>query len=617
METNFLTYLNQGQVILFDGAMGTMLYHHGVFFNRCYEEINLSSPQLVETIHRAYVTAGCDVIETNTFGANRIKLTQFGLDDQVYAINRRGAEIALRCAGEDVWVAGSIGPLGALVFPKGKIQREEAVEYFREQAMALRDGGVDLFILETFRDIEEIEIAVEAVRQVSDLPLIASVTFTQEGPTDFGISPEKATAHLNSLPVEGIGINCAIGPKPMMDILSRMIKVAEKPVSVMPNAGYPQLVSDRLFYSTTPEYFAEYARRYIQLGARIIGGCCGSTPEHIAMIKQGLSLYRKMESVAATAVCEEPEQIESETVGFCSKNLEDKSRLGQMLGKKFLVSVEISPPRGADLSDILEKISFLKSRGVDAINIPDGPRASARMNPMAMATIIKQCIDIETIWHYTCRDKSLIGIQADLLGAEALGLRNILIVTGDPPKLGDFPNSTGVFDVDSIGLVKIVSNLNKGLDLAGNQLQHPASFVIGVGANPAAVNLDEELDRTIRKIKQGAEFILTQPVYEIDRFKLLLDAVREYSIPVLVGIMPLTSYKMAEFMHNEVPGMSIPLWIREKLQKAASKEEARDLGFSIARDTLAGVRDWVQGTYIMMPAGNHRHVGRILEGLTD
>ncbi len=615
MNRSFLSLLESKQVIIFDGAMGTMLYKNGIFFNRCYEEVNLSMPELVERIHRSYIEAGARVVETNTFGANRFKLTQYGLEDKVREINLAGAQIARRAAGDNGYVAGSIGPLGSLVFPKGKIKPEQAMEAFREQISALLEGNVDLLIIETFRDIDELLLAIRAARDVSELPIIASLTFSEEGPTIFGVTPEQAAEILCDQPIAALGLNCAVGPKPMLDNLMRMAGQCCKPISVMPNAGFPQLVSDRLFYATSPEYFAEYARRFVQMGAQIVGGCCGSTPEHIREIHNILGVHLKqppIENICLTEVKKEHEKI-VQPVGMVPKLLKEKSLFGAKLGQEFVFSVEITPPRGADLTTILETVKILKDSGVDAINIPDSPRASARMNPMAMATIINQKVNIQTIWHYTCRDKSLIGIQADMLGADALGLRNLLLITGDPPKLGDYPNSTGVFDVDSIGLVRIVNNLNQGIDLAGNQLKNQSSFVIGVGANPAAINFEEELNRTILKIKTGAEFILTQPVYEMDKLQRLLDGIAGYNIPVLVGIMPLSSYKMAEFMHNEVPGMFIPESIRNALKQAPDKEKAAEIGMRVALDILTQAKSNVQGAYVMMPLGNHRRSLEIIQ----
>jgi homocysteine S-methyltransferase len=593
--------------------MGTSLYARGVMVNRSFDELNLSNPKLVQTVHREYLQVGADLIETNTYGANRFKLQPHGFGDVVREINRRGAEIARECAASasrPVLVAGAIGPLGKPIAPIGTVSEERAFEAFREQAEGLVEGGVDLVLLETFSDLRELAIAVRAVREVAkDLPLVAQMTFGDDGATPLGAKPEHVARTLSGLDVDVVGANCSVGPELMLQVMERMRSATELPLSVQPNAGLPEVVEGRVLYLCSPEYMAHYAKRFLASGVAIIGGCCGTTPAHIGAIVGVVRALGPARAVIeiSKAAAPNPEQR--------AVPREEKSHLAKSLGRKFVVSIEMDPPKGADPGPLLDRAQWLKEREVDFLNVADGPRASARMSALSFAVLLEQRVGVETILHYQCRDRNLIGIQSDLLGAYALGLRNILAVTGDPPKLGDYPYATAVFDVDSVGLVKILAQLNRGLDLAGNPLGPAMPLHIGVGANPGASDFEAEIRKFERKVEAGAEFCLTQPVYEPKYLERFLSAISGSRIPVLVGILPLTSYRNAEFLHNEVPGMAVPAEVRELLKKAPSKERAQKVGIDIARDALRAVRDLAEGAYLMPPFNRFELAVSVVEGL--
>jgi methionine synthase / methylenetetrahydrofolate reductase(NADPH) len=616
MYGSFLEALREN-VIVADGAMGTMLYAKGVYLNRCYDEMNLSQPEVVQEIHREYLQAGAQLLETNTFGANSVKLGPHGLAECVEEINRRGAELAKDVAGERAWVGGSIGPLGKPLSPLGKISVDEAIELFRPQIRGLLAGGVDLLVLETLQDVQELAAAVQAVRLECELPIVAMATFPSEGRTLFGYTPEEVMAELNRLAVQVAGANCSEGPHDMLGTLERLHQAnPEMPIAAMPNAGHPQLHDDRVLYMSSPEYMAEYARRFIQAGATMIGGCCGTTPAHIRAIAAMVKAQRPARS-AAVAVIEPLEKAESvEPVP-----MEKRSPLGaklagkSVLGHHFVVSVEMNPPRGHDVSKVMAAAEQLRFHGVDVVNIPDGPRASARMSALHIAALIQQWVGMEAVLHYPCRDRNLLGIQADLLGAHAMGLRNILAVTGDPPKLGNYPHVTAVYDVESIGLVRILEGLNHGVDLGAAPIGEPTRFLVGVGANPGAPDLEREIRRFRYKVEAGANFCMTQPVYETAVLERFLARITDCRIPVLVGILPLASYRNAEFLHNEVPGMQIPEAIRERMRKTETAEAAREEGIAIAREALLAARPMVQGVYIMPPFGRVEAALKVLEAL--
>jgi homocysteine S-methyltransferase len=603
----------QSAPLVCDGAMGTTLYAKGVMVNRCFDELNLSNPSLVQSVHRDYIAVGVDTIETNTYGANRIKLQPHGFGDAVKEINEKGAAIAreaVRSVSRPVLVAGSVGPLGKPMAPIGTVPEERAFESFREQVEGLLLGGVDLIMLETFSDLRELSQAVRAVRAVSsDVPLVAQMTFGDDGATPLGAKPEHVARTLTALDVDVVGANCSVGPELMLQVIERMATATSLPLSVQPNAGLPEVVEGRVLYLCSPEYMAHYAKRFLASGVAIIGGCCGTTPAHIGAI---VGVVRAL--TPSRAALESPKPVEAR-VEQKPVPREEKSHLARSLGRKFVVSVEMDPPKGADAGPLIDKAQWLKESEVDFLNVGDGPRASARMSALSFALLLEQRVGVETILHYQCRDRNLIGIQSDLLGAHALGLRNILAVTGDPPKLGDYPHATPVFDVDSVGLVKILSQLNRGLDLAGNPLGPAMALHIGVGANPGATDFDAEMNKFERKVEAGAEFCLTQPVYEPRYLERFLDAIKGVRIPVLVGILPLSSYRNAEFLHNEVPGMSVPAEVRELLKKAATKEKAQQVGIDIARDALRAARGLAEGAYLMPPFNRFELAVRVIEGI--
>ncbi len=612
----FRRWMEAGQVVLGDGAMGTRLYERGIYINRNFDALNLSDPHLVKAVHREYVQAGARILETNTFGANPFKLGKFGLAEKTEEINRAGVAIARRCASEgaNVVVAGSIGPIGNALTPVGNLSPKEAVRAFKRQVTGLREGGVDLFILETFLDLNALLLAIEAVRSLSDLPIIALMTLNPEITAGFGHTPAHIARTLDKQPVDVIGLNCSTGPHDLLENIIPMREHTSKPLAAFPNAGEPRVVEGRILYMSTPEYFAEYTKRLVQHGVRVIGGCCGTGPRHITAmaaairalgpvagpVKAGadvsVSSLGKLEAVA-------DEDDEGQPVPPRGK----RSTLAKLLDiNAFPVCCELHPPRSSLKGLILRQVKFLKAAAIDAVNIPDGPRASARMAPMALAHIVQRETEMDVILHYTCRDRNILGIQSDLLGAQALGLQNLLAVTGDPPKLGDYPMATAVYDVDSIGLLKIASNLNRSLDLAGKPLSKGTSLFLGAGFNPAAIDLKLELDRLARKLDNGAEYILTQPVFDLDRVMGALDRAEGLKdIPVFIGILPLASYRNAEFFHNEVPGMEIPKPIREQMRVASekSREHGMQEGIAIARSMLKQLARRVQGAYIMPPFG--------------
>ena len=600
MASDFLSMLGE-RVVLFDGATGTRLYELGVFLNKCFDELNLSNPDLVETVHRSYVAAGADVIETNTFGANRLKLDKHGLGDQVRQINRQGAVVARKAAGE-VLVAGAIGPLGVRIEPWGPTSVDEAIEIFSQQAEALAEGGVDLYSVETFFDLAEIEAAVRGIRKVSDKPIVAHMTLEDDGSSLEGVAPEVFGPRLASLPVQAVGVNCSVGPAAMLEAVERMARVVALPISAQPNAGKPRSVDNRNLYLCSPEYMAVYAKRFIEAGARIIGGCCGTTPDHIKAIRGAVRAVAPTRRVAPTARVSIPDAPNVKPVPVA-----ERSRLARAMSEgKFVVSVEMLPPRGHDLGKTLAGAKQLFDAEVDAINIPDGPRASARMSPMAMAVRLERELGIETIIHYCCRDRNLLGMQSDLLGAHALGLRNVLIITGDPPKLGDYPDATAVFDVDSIGLTNMASRLNRGLDVGGNAIGEPTGFYVGCGVNPGSPDLDREIARFEWKVDAGAQFCVTQPVFDVEALLRFLERVRGVRIPVIAGVWPLASFRNAEFMNNEVPGVHVPEEILERMRRAETKDQARLEGVAIAQEALQALLPHVQGAQISAPFGRYQ-----------
>jgi methionine synthase I (cobalamin-dependent)/5,10-methylenetetrahydrofolate reductase len=605
------------RVLVCDGAMGTMLYAKGVFINKSFDALNVTQPDLVAEVHQEYVRAGADVIETNTFGANRIKLGSFGLAERLHAINEQGARIARHAAREQAYVAGAIGPLGIRIEPWGKTGVDEAREYFREQAQALVDGGVDLFILETFRDLNEASAAIDAVRSVCDLPIVAQMTTEEDGNTLDGTPPERFTPELERRGATIIGVNCAVGPAPMLDTIERMAAVTQRRLSAQPNAGQPRDVEGRNIYLCSPEYMASYARRFIMHNVRMVGGCCGTTPEHIRQIKTAVramapAVVRASEAAAGTAAATRSiARVEGPPVAR-----EHKSRLANAMARgKFVVAVELLPPRGYQTEQVVERARRLKIDNVDVVSIPDGQRAGARISALSLAVLIEQQAGIETLLHYACRDRNLLGIQSDLLGAHAMGVRNLMLVTGDPGRVGDYPDATAVFDVDSIGLTNVVSRLNHGCDVGGQPIGTPTGFHIGVSVNPAASNLDEELRRFAYKVEAGAEYVVTRPVFDLRLLEAILKHLERARLPVVAGVFPFESARNAEFMANEVPGVRVPDALLDRMRRADGQEAAAAEGIAIAREIAANLRQSVQGVLVSTQSGDIDAALAVVDGL--
>jgi len=611
MPDNILDRIKQAPVLC-DGAMGTLFYAKGVFINRCYDELNLSQPDLVRAIHHEYLQAGAEIIETNTFGANAFRLARHSLADKVQDINRMGARLAREAAKSfDVWVAGSVGPLGTRIEPLGKTSFEEARQAFREQIAVLAEAGVDLLILETFGYLEELHQAVKAAKEVAaGLPLVVQVTIDEDGNCLDGSDPGTFAPRLEDWGADVIGCNCSVGPVAMLEAMERVRTATSLPLSAQPNAGIPRSVEGRNIYLCSPEYMASYARKFVAAGVRIVGGCCGTTPEHIRAMKSAL---RAGEARGKT----NPAHVVAHTATSATPELplDQRSLVGAKLARgEFVTMVEIVPPKGIDIRKEMEGARFLKSVGVDAINIPDSPRASARMSNQALSLLMQREAGIEAILHYTCRDRNVLCIQSDLLGAAAVGIKNLICITGDPPKMGNYPDATAVFDVDAIGLVNIVHNLNRGLDLGGNPIGIGTGFVIGVGANPGLTDLDEEIRRFEYKVQAGAEYAVTQPVFDIRLLENFLRRIQHCRIPVIAGIWPLVSVRNAEFMKNELR-VSVPDSILERMARAQTPEAARAEGVAIAREMLVAVRNTVQGAQISAPNGRYSSAVDVLEAL--
>ena len=591
------------RVLVADGAMGTMLYARGVFINRCFDELNLVQPDLVREVHREYVKAGAEILETNTFGANRQRLAAFGLAEKLAAINQAGVRLAREAAGASAFVAGAIGPLGVQIEPLGPMSFAEARSIFREQAAALVEAGIDLVVLETFLDISEIREAALAVREVAgdEIVIVAQVTIDDEGMLPEGGDADTFTTTLDDLPVDVIGLNCSVGPKAMLDTLERMAQLTTKPLSVMPNAGKPVSVEGRNIYLCSPEYMSQYARRYVQLGVKVIGGCCGTTPAHIKEIRSEVrSLQPGVRQIAVTAHAPSTHASRMTPVPTARK-----SQLGAKLAAgEFVAFVEILPPRGVDASREIEGALLCRKAGIDAINVPDGPRASARMSAQVTCQKIHEASDIEAVLHFCCRDRNILSIQSELLGAHVAGVRNLICITGDPPRTGAYPDATAVFDVDAIGLVNIVNNLNHGLDIGGNPMGSQTALLCGVGANPGAINMATEYERLDWKIRGGAEFIVTQPVFDLDLLEAFVTRVAPSGVPVIAGIWPLTSYRNAEFMVNELR-VPVPEVFMERMRKADSADKARAEGVAIAQEMVARCRPLVQGVQLSAPFGRY------------
>lgn len=608
MSNPLISRLKQG-AILADGAMGTYLYTKGVSFNHCFDHLNLTDPQLIGSIHEEYINAGSELIETNTYGANRLKLAQHSLENQVREINYRGVKIARdrrEISGKDILVAGSIGPLGRIIGRSGGLTVEEARGLFSEQAEALLEGGVDLFMIETMPDIEELRIAVEEVRRIATLPIIGQVSINDDLTTIRGNTVLEVLEAARSLRLDVIGANCSVGPQRIFDFISMVRNMTEMPLSALPNAGLPKYNEGRFFYVSSPEYFGEYCGKFLNLGVSIVGGCCGTTPDHIRAMKRVIDTFQR--GTTAAVEIEVGEERESKIELTSDARISD---FAAKLGKKFVVSVEIDPPRGANAEKVLKAAVKLKEAGVDAVNVADSPMARTRMSCLAVSGLICAQTKMQVILHFTCRDRNLMGLQSDLIGAHALGIRNILALTGDPPSLGDFPNATAVYDVDAIGLVEIIARLNNGTDLAGNAIGSNTEFSIGVAINPTEEALTKEVERLEKKVAAGAQFAMTQPLYQLDVLETFLERTKHIKIPILLGLLPLQSYRHAEFLHNEVPGIEIPAELRKGMADAG--KDAAAVGIESCQKLLAKARSLVQGVYLMPSFGRYDTILKVLE----
>ena len=616
---DFREILENESVYVFDGAVGTRFYDKGVYINKSYDEINIAAPDLVREVHEEYVAAGADVIQTNTFGATRHKLKQYSLEGQLHEINVSAAKIASQAAGDTTFVAGSIGPLDLRIEPYGPTSFDEAREMFAEQVAGLLEGGVDLFVLETFADLSEIQQAIKAIKNLSSLPIVAQIQIQTDGKTVFGATPEIFTKRLDEWGADVIGLNCGVGPTHVLSELENMRELTDKKLIAQPNAGLPRDVQGRQFYMCSPEYMSKFAKRFIKAGAKFVGGCCGTTPKHIKLIADSVRAVSPRKTQIAVSepakVSDNKKVVEVEPVSPL-----DRSKWSRKVAQgEFVTSVEVLPPKGVWAGKTLKAIRLLKDAGVDAVNIPDGPRAQTRMSAQATAVLVEQKVGIEAVLHYCCRDRNLLGMMSDLLGASALGLRNLLIITGDPPKMGPYPDATAIFDIDAIGLTNMVNKLNDGLDVGNNAIGEPTKFSIGVGVNPGAMNLEEEIRRFEWKVEAGAEYAITQPVFDIDQLREFLSRIEHVRIPIIAGIWPLVSFRNADFLHNEVPGVRVTQEILERMRDASddSKERAREEGLIIARESLAEIMDDIQGVQVSAPFGKVKLALKVFDALPE
>jgi homocysteine S-methyltransferase len=609
-----ITEILANRPLLADGAMGTVLYARGVFINRCYDELNLSDPGLILSVHEEYLQAGAEILETNTFGANRIRLARHGLAGKVKEINQAGVRIARQAVehlrekqASEAWVAGSIGPLGVRLEPLGKTGLDEAREAFAEQIAALHEAGVDLLIVETMPALNEAHEALEAAKAVApDLPVLVMVTVDDEANCLDGSSPQQAASLLTEWGASAIGVNCSTGPTTVLTAIEAMRPATTLPLAAIPNAGMPRAVEGRNIYLCSPEYMASFARKAINAGAQIVGGCCGTTPNHIRAMRSA------MRALDAKAHVEVAGAAPTLTTEIPPEPLAKRSLVGSLIAQgKFVTLVEIVPPKGINCTKEIEGAALLARLGVHAINVPDSPRASARMSAQSLCIQIQQHTGIETVLHYTCRDRNLLSIQSDLLGASSIGLKNILCLTGDPPKLGNYPDATAVFDVDAIGLVNIVQRLNRGLDIGSNSIGASTNFTIGVAANPGVLDIEHELRRFEYKVEAGAEYAITQPVFDLRLLENFLKRIESHRIPIIAGIWPLTSLRNAEFMKNDLR-VSMPEEIMLRMAQADSPEAARQEGIKIAQEMLDAVRPYVQGVQVSAPFGRYSAAAEVI-----
>jgi homocysteine S-methyltransferase len=619
MKKPFLEAVEAGPLV-FDGGVGTQLYERGVYTNRSFDDANLSRADLVRQIHEDYLHAGAQILTTNTFAANRVKLRRHSLEDKLEAINRAGVQIAKEIAGDGAYVAGSIGPTGQTPTMLTDGELDEIRQVFSEQAKILADEGVDLIVLETFRQLSEIRLAIDAVRQECDLPIIAQMAFDADFKTGDGAGPERVVMLLKDWGADVVGANCMEGPHVLFDVVTKMVG-KDIPIIAQPNAGYPRYVAERLVYMATPDYFGTFARRYFKAGVAIVGGCCGTNPEHIKKIA---GAARMMSGGASEIRVIEPRPELSQQEHHQPVPVAERSRLATKIDRvwrervkapvdkrpalhrdNFVVSVEVNPPKGLDPSKSVKAAKMLAEGGVDVVNIADGPRASVRMSNWALGRLIHEELDMETILHVCARDRNLLGLQADMLAYHTLELNNLVVITGDPPKVGDYPHATAVFDLDSVGMLRMIEHFNRGTDPAGKDVGQVTSFYCACGAEPAALDYERELRRLEEKKAAGASMIMTQPVYDPDVLDRFLRDTEHLEMPVLVGLLPLASWRNAEFLHNEVPGMAVPEDIRARMKEAGSGPTARAEGVKIAQETLMEIKDRVVGAYIMPPFGRY------------
>ncbi len=602
---NNLLELLKERVLVADGAMGTYLIEKGLPHDECKEFQNIKNPDLIFSIHKEYVEAGAEIIETNTFSANSVKLSKFNLENKIKEINEEGVRIAREAGGKNVLVAGSVGPLGVMLRPYGIFSFNDMVRVFKEQISILTSAGVDLIIIETISSLLEARAALVATKSVSDLPVIVSMTFLADGKTKFGDDIFRSLNELKEIGADVVGVNCTIGPQETAEVAMPYLRDNQNLFSVMPNAGYPTVVRGKTIYLSSPAYFKEYAEIYLENGANIIGSCCGSNPTHtkaIAEVVKGEKPRSRQKKVF----------VEIREIEKIEEKVEVSSSFQKKLGKERVFTVEIDPPKGLNCSEILSTVKKLMELGIDAVNIAENPMARMRMSSIALAHLVQEKVGIETILHFTCRDRNLLGIQSELLGASALGIRNILALRGDPTEIGDFPKATSVYDIDTVGLVKLIKEFNKGKDMAGNIIGSPTSFRVGVAVNPSSPDLKGELKRLEEKINAGADFVLTQPQYDLFILENFMREAVPFQVPIIIGILPLKSAKHAEFLHNEVPGITIPDEIRERMKSAKEKEQP-EVGKAIAIEFIKKLGRDVAGIYLIPPAQNFDFIFVILE----
>ena len=614
MPAPFLERLRE-RPLLGDGAMGTMLYARGVPLDACFDVLNVNEPKIVQGIHAEYIQAGSDWIETNTFGANRFKLSIHGLATRVRDINVRGAKLARdvrETMGRDVFVLGSMGPLGKYLAPLGSVTQEEARAVFFEQAEGLLEGGVDGFVIETFSDLVELRLAVEAIRAITDLPVIASIAFTQDHVTFLGHTPVDVARTLRALPIQGLGANCSVGSSTLYDVLEQMLpEAAGLPVIIQPNAGLPSRVGERLIYISSPAYMAEYAARMIGAGARLVGGCCGTTADHIRAMR-GVVDRHVPRSSAGTVAEPRRARVEASPAPTLPTTAAPTLLQRKLAAREFLVTVELDPPRGHNIEKLVQGAKLLKERGVEIVDINDGSLGRVRMSVLPTAILVREATGLDINMHFTCRDRNLMGIQADVLGAHALDIRNILAMTGDPPRTGDYVDATAVFDVDAIGLIRILKGMNEGRDATGNSVGEPTAFCVGAALDPAAADPGREMERLLAKAEAGARWCQTQPVYDLEVLERFFARTRS-PIPVVVGVLPLHSSRHAEFLHNEVPGITVPDAVRACMKDAGDR--SLRAGIETAQALVRHIRGHYAGVYLMPSFGRFEVVGEVLDAL--